>query len=52
VELLKKCLYEQVNVLEKGLKIHSKICPPDMAGLQEQLEKLYGEMKAEVESNK
>jgi len=52
VEMLKKCLSEQVNVLEKGLKTHGRMCPPDMAGLQEQLERLFGEMKEEVESNK
>ncbi len=42
---LKESLHEQIDILEKGLAIHAKICPEDFGALQEQLESQFASMK-------
>jgi hypothetical protein len=46
VAKLKEALTEQLDILEKGLTIHAKICPEDFGALQEQLESQFATMKA------
>jgi len=49
---LKECFDEQVEVLEKGLSIHAKICPDDMKELQEQLEVQFGAFRMDMKGMK
>lgn len=46
---LKANILYQVDILEKGLSIHASVCSADMAGLQEQLEIKYEQLKRGVE---
>jgi hypothetical protein len=45
---LQEYLNEQLEILEKGLNVHTKICPEDLGALQEQLNKQFAKMKAEL----
>jgi hypothetical protein len=38
INALKEGMNEQVKLLEKGLELHSKLCPPNMRGMQEKLD--------------
>jgi len=47
---LKESLNEQMEVLEKGLTFHAKVCPEDMGPMQEQLEVMFAKMKQELKN--
>ncbi|EGC38812.1 hypothetical protein DICPUDRAFT_27977 [Dictyostelium purpureum] len=49
IEKLRAALNHQVQVLERGLLVHSKVCSNEMAGLQSNLELLFNKMRAELE---
>lgn len=49
INKLKNNILYQVDILEKGLNIHAIVCSADMAGLQEQLEIKYEQLKRGVE---
>ena len=48
VTKLQERMNEQIDIVEKGLAIHSRLCPEEMHALQEQLESVFAKMKAEV----
>jgi hypothetical protein len=37
-EKLRDALHKQLDIIDKGLKLHSRLCSPDMRGLQDKLE--------------
>jgi len=49
INQLKSHILYQVDILAKGLGIHANVCSTDMAGLQEQLEIKYEQIKQGVE---
>eukprot|EP01098_Paradermamoeba_levis_P012361 TRINITY_DN5393_c0_g1_i1.p1 TRINITY_DN5393_c0_g1~~TRINITY_DN5393_c0_g1_i1.p1 ORF type:complete len:166 (-),score=52.47 TRINITY_DN5393_c0_g1_i1:91-528(-) len=49
INRFKEALKQQVEVLEKGLGLHKTLCSSEMAGLQEQLEVKFKQMKGEIE---
>jgi dedicator of cytokinesis protein 3 len=50
MEKLKESFDDQLEILEKGLGIHSKICPDDMRELQEQLEVQFAAFRIDMTS--
>eukprot|EP00027_Filamoeba_sp_ATCC50430_P012224 CAMPEP_0168576648 /NCGR_PEP_ID=MMETSP0413-20121227/20351_1 /TAXON_ID=136452 /ORGANISM="Filamoeba nolandi, Strain NC-AS-23-1" /LENGTH=750 /DNA_ID=CAMNT_0008610321 /DNA_START=205 /DNA_END=2457 /DNA_ORIENTATION=+ len=51
VAKLKESLNDQIDILDKALGIHAKLCPEDMALLQQQLEMMFAKMKNEVKAS-
>ena len=45
---LKESLVEQLDILEKGLIVHAKVCSEDFGALQEQLENQFQFMKTTI----
>lgn len=50
IPVLKAELVKQTEILAKGLKVHSKVMPENMAKLQEQLENICAVMKTDTAS--
>lgn len=48
VSKLKEVLNEQLEIVERGLNIHAKICPEDLGALQETLETQWATMKGSL----
>ncbi|KYQ96758.1 SH3 domain-containing protein [Tieghemostelium lacteum] len=46
-ELLKSSMDQQFVILEQGLKLHSTLRPPELAGMHEKLESIFNQMKTE-----
>lgn len=49
-EKLSRLVSEQRQLLDKGLQVHKKLCPPDMLGLHEQLEMQMVQIHEEAKS--
>jgi len=48
VNKLKESFREQLEIVEKGLIIHAKICPEDLSSLQTQLEETFAKTKQDL----
>lgn len=47
-EKLKVALRKQLEVVEYGLRLHSRLCKAGMKGLQDKLEDFFAKMKTKV----
>ncbi|XP_070558084.1 dedicator of cytokinesis protein 3-like isoform X2 [Ptychodera flava] len=45
LDRLKKHILEQVDILDKGLRLHGELAPPDVKPLQAKLENMFASMK-------
>jgi len=49
-ERLRLALLKQLNVIQDALMLHSKLCSPELRGLQEKMEDFYLKLKREMVS--